>query len=133
MRHTILLVDDHPGWLTALERLLEREFEICGRARNAADAIRFAAELRPDVVTMDITMPEIDGLEAAKRIRSVSPNSRIVFVTVHADRDYTRAALEIGAWGYVLKYRAVQDLEQAIRSCLAAEPFTSPGVGSTEP
>jgi len=108
--------------------MLEAEFEVVGTAAGGLEGIRAALELAPDVVTLDIAMPGIDGLEAARRIRTLGASARIVFLTIHSDSDYVSAALKAGGLGYVLKSRAVQDLVPAIRSALLGEVFISPTV-----
>ena len=126
-RMRVLLVDDHEAALRKFAHILEAEFRVAGRATSGLEGVRAALELRPDVVTLDISMPDIDGLEAARRIcRSGSP-PRIIFLTVHSDAEYVAAALKAGASGYVLKSRAAEDLVAAIRSALIGKVFISPG------
>jgi DNA-binding NarL/FixJ family response regulator len=131
MQHTrVLLVDDHPAVLRSFARLLEEEFEVVGTAPGGLEGVRAAVDLKPDVVVLDMTMPDIDGLEAARRIRKSGSIARILFLTIHDDPDFVEAALQTGALGYVLKPRAAQDLAAAIRSSLKGEVFVSPGAGS---
>ena len=107
--------------------MLDVEFEVVGTAPGGLEGVRAAAELQPDVVMLDMTMPGIDGLEAARRIRKSGSTARILFLTIHGDSDYVEAALKAGAVGYVLKSRAGQDLSTAIRLSLKGEVFVSPG------
>ena len=124
---TVLLVDDHPAALRSFAHILKGVFEVVGTAPGGLEGVRAALELQPDVVVLDITMPDIDGLEAARRIRKSGSTARILFLTVHADSDYVEAALGAGAVGYVLKSRAEQDLVAAIRMSLKGEIFISSG------
>jgi len=113
--------------LSKFAHLLETEFQVAGRVTAGLEGVRAALELGPDVVTMDLSMPDIDGLEATRRIRTSGSPARIIFLTVHSDSDYVAAALKAGALGYVLKSRAAQDLVAAIRSALLGEVFVSRG------
>ena len=126
-RTRVLLVDDHPAALRSFAGMLDVEFEVVGTAPGGLEGVRAAAELQPDVVMLDMTMPGIDGLEAARRIRKSGSTARILFLTIHGDSDYVEAALKAGAVGYVLKSRAGQDLSTAIRLSLKGEVFVSPG------
>ena len=126
-RPRVLLVDDHPAALRSLVSILQEEFEVAGTATGGMEGVRAVGDLKPDVVTLDMAMPDIDGLETARRIRLSGSDVRIIFVTVHADFDYVQAAHKAGALGYVLKSRAAHDLAVAIRSSLKGECFVSPG------
>ena len=123
----VLLVDDHEAALRKFAHMLEPEFQVAGSATAGREGVRAVLELGPDVVTLDMSMPDIDGLEAARRIRTSGSPARIIFLTVYSDSDYVAAALKAGALGYVLKSRAAEDLAPAIRSALIGEVFVSPG------
>ena len=123
----VLLVDDHESALRKFAHLLEVEFQVAGCATSGLEGVRAALKLRPDVVTMDLSMPDIDGLEAARRICTSGSHARIIFLTAQSDSDYVAAALKSGASGYVLKSRAAEDLVAAIRSALIGKVFISPG------
>jgi len=112
--------------------MLDGEFDVVGAATGGLEGVRAALDLHPDVVVLDMTMPGIDGLEAARRIRISGSSAHLLFLTIHGDSDYVEAALRAGAVGYVLKSRAVQDLAAAIRSSLKGEVFISPGAGLDE-
>ena len=126
-RMRVLLVDDHEAALRKFAHILEPEFQVVGRATRGLEGVRAALELRPDVVTLDLSMPDIDGLEAARRICTFGSPVRIIFLTVDSDSQYVAAALKAGASGYVLKSRAAEDLVAAIRSALIGKVFISPG------
>jgi DNA-binding NarL/FixJ family response regulator len=113
--------------LRKFAQMLEAEFEVTGIATGGLEGLRAVLEQTPDVVTLDISMPDIGGVEVARRIRTSGSAARIVFLTIHSGSDYVAAALEAGALGYVLKSRAAQDLVAAIRSAVIGEVFISPG------
>jgi DNA-binding NarL/FixJ family response regulator len=131
-RTRVLLVDDHPAALRSFAHILEQEFEVAGTAAGGLEGVRATLDLKPDVVVLDISMPDIDGLEAARRIRKAGSPARVLFLTIHSDSDYVEAARQAGALGYVLKARAAQDLAAAIRSSLHGEVFISSGAESDE-
>ena len=100
----ILVVDDHPLTRDALAELLAHNgFEVCGRGAGGAEAIRLAAELQPDVVLLDLTMPGMDGLEALPRLREAAPACAVVVLTAAEDEDNLLGAIRAGAAGYLLK------------------------------
>jgi DNA-binding NarL/FixJ family response regulator len=119
-RVRILLADDHDGWRDQVRHILQMRphWHVVSDARDGLEAVRKAAELRPDVVLLDVGMPYLNGIEAAIKIRRNSPDSRVVFVTLNYDRDVVSAALEAGARGYVLKTTAATELLPAIEAAL---------------
>ena len=121
----ILLADDHPNFPEMEERLLEPEFEVIGKVRNGEALFEEAMRLKPDVIVSDISMPILNGIEAAERLKESGCNSRIVFLTVHSDPDFVRRCLSAGAFGYVAKSRIANDLALAIREALAGNIFVS--------
>src|SRR6266404_910739 len=102
-RPRILLADDHRMVLDGLRRLLENEFELVGAVEDGLTLLSAAQRLKPDVILLDISLPSISGIEAARRLRSIVPTSKIIFVTMHADSSYVSEATRLGACGYVLK------------------------------
>lgn len=112
----ILLVDDHDSLRKSVRWLLETrsEFEICGEAENGAKGVEKTAELKPDVVVMNISMPVMNGFEAARRIKEISPASRIVLLSSHKDQQLLREAKEVGAVCYVSKSDANCELVDAV-------------------
>jgi DNA-binding NarL/FixJ family response regulator len=121
----ILLADDHPDFPEMEERLLEPEFEVIGKVRNGQAMFEEAMRLKPDVIVTDISMPILNGIEAADRLKESGCNSRIVFLTVHSDPDFVRRCLSSGALGYVAKSRIAIELVPAIREALEGNIFVS--------
>jgi DNA-binding NarL/FixJ family response regulator len=114
----ILLADDHALMLEGLSRLLASEFEIVGTAANGRELLAEAVRLKPDVIALDVGMPEMNGIEAARRLTRLVPSAKIVFVTQRLDRAYLHAAFSAGAMGYVTKQSAASELVEAIRSAV---------------
>jgi len=116
----ILVADDFAGWRSRLRSMLQKrpEWKVVGEACDGLQAIQKADELRPDIVLLDIGMPILNGIEAAKRIRQASPRSRIIFLTQENDADIRTAALAAGAVQYVLKINALRELLYAIEAAL---------------
>jgi DNA-binding NarL/FixJ family response regulator len=121
----VLLVDDHVGMLQMVSKLLRAHFEIVARVSNGAMAIEAAILLKPDLIVMDIAMPERDGLQTAHDLKRIECPARIVFLTVNEDEDYVSAALACGALGYVLKSRMHTDLIHAMESAQLGRVFVS--------
>lgn len=122
----VVIADDHEAALSALTRILSHEFNVVGTAKNGIEAVDATAFLKPDVVILDIQMPIMNGLEAARTILSSGSAARIVFITALADLDYVRVALSLGAFGYVVKSRAAVDLPRAIQLAMLGQSFVSP-------
>ena len=123
----VLVVDDVELWHTFVHMRLgmEANLYIIGVATDGLDAIRKAERLRPDLILLDISLPKLNGLEAARQIRKVSPSSKILFVSVESDPDVVRDALSAGGLGYVLKTEAARDLLSGIESVLLGRRFVS--------
>jgi DNA-binding NarL/FixJ family response regulator len=119
-RTTFLVADDYREWRTATRKILQDRlaWEIVGEACDGFEAVQKTAELYPDVVLLDIGMAFLNGIEAAKKIKRVSPGSKIIFLTQDGDDEVRKAALATGAEGYVMKARAASDLEPAIKAAL---------------
>ncbi|HEV8437718.1 MAG TPA: response regulator transcription factor [Methylomirabilota bacterium] len=125
----ILLADDHQLVRDGLKALLEREqFHVVGEASDGHDAIRKAAALRPDVVVLDLAMPQLNGLDAAHEIGRASPSTKVIALTEHTEDPYVIAALRAGIKGYVLKSQAAVDLVLAIREVARGMTYLSPGI-----
>ncbi len=125
----VLMADDHAEIMTQTRQVLAGEFEIVGSVANGVDLIKAAGQLDPDVVVLDITMPGLDGIEAARRLKRSGCRAKLVFLTVHEDPDYVRAALQSGGAAYVIKARLASDLIMAIHEALADHRFVSPTLG----
>ncbi|MBI2001365.1 MAG: response regulator transcription factor [candidate division NC10 bacterium] len=112
-----------------LRALLEREgFEVAGEAGDGHQAIRLAQDLRPDVAVLDLAMPLLNGLDAAREILKVSPSTKVILLTVHTEDQYVLEALRARVKGYVLKTQVAEDLVQAIREVLRGSTYLSPGI-----
>lgn len=126
----LLLVDDHEVVRTGLRMLLENQpdLEIVGEASTGAEALEMAARHRPDVIVMDITLPDISGIEAARQIKGSQPGIAIVALTIHEDEQYFFEMLQVGAAGYVPKRAAPEDLISAIRAAYNGEIYLYPSL-----
>ncbi len=124
----VVLADDHAVLRSGLRALLnlEPDMEVVGEASNGREAIDLGQTLKPDVIVMDISMPEMDGLAAAKAIHELELPCHVVILTVHAEEDYLFQTLQMGASGYVLKSSADTELMDAIRAAQRGEVFLYP-------
>ncbi|MFQ5880503.1 MAG: response regulator [Dehalococcoidia bacterium] len=129
----VLLADDHAVLRAGLRALIsaEPDMEVVGEANDGLEAVAGVEELAPDVVVMDISMPHLDGLEAARRIRERGQDTRLLFLTVHAEEQYLLQALKVGACGYVVKSSADTDLLEAIRAAYRGGVFLYPSTVRT--
>jgi DNA-binding NarL/FixJ family response regulator len=127
-RPRILLADDHRMVAEGLKSLLAAEFELIGTVEDGRALVEAAKKLRPDVIVADITMPDLNGIDALARLQKHNPNVRVVFLTMHQDAVYARRALEAGAMGYVLKHSAPAELVMAIRAALEGKTFITPSL-----
>jgi len=128
-RLRILLGDDHVLTLNGIKALLQARFDVVGTAAEGRHLVKLALSLKPDLVVQDVSMPQLNGLEAAKQIRAALPSAQIIFLTMHTNPLYLRKALEIGACGYVLKAGAAEELLDAIDQVLKGGRYISPGFG----
>jgi len=122
----VLLADGHPGVLAAVRRLLEPDLDFVGCVVHGESLFEAAMRLQPDVIVTDISMPKLSGIKAAKRLQESGCSSKVVFLTVHADPDVVRVALNTGALAYVVKTSIATDLLFAIRETLQGRTFVSP-------
>jgi len=128
----LLLVDDHEVVRSGLRMLLdsEQDVEIVGEAGTAEEALRAVRELEPDVVLMDIGLPDLSGIEAATRIREIRPQVAVVALTIHEDKEYFFRMLDAGASGYVPKRAAPEELLTAIRAAAKGEVYLYPSLAT---
>jgi DNA-binding NarL/FixJ family response regulator len=126
----ILLVDDHAVVRQGFKMILaaQPDMEIVGEAGNGREALDLAGQLQPDVIVMDVAMPELNGIEATRRVADVSPRSRVLALSMHKDSVYVREILRAGARGYLLKDSISSDLLAAVRAIARGEGYLSPGV-----
>jgi two-component system nitrate/nitrite response regulator NarL len=126
----LLLVDDHPIVLDGIKSHLcaQPEFEIVGEAANGLDALQKSRTLLPDVVVMDITMPQMNGLEATVMLRKQAPLAKILILTMHNSKEYIAQMIRAGARGYLLKDGSPAELVRAIKAVNAGEVFFAPSV-----
>jgi DNA-binding NarL/FixJ family response regulator len=127
-RRRILLADDQREILEAVARLLKDQFDVIAAVTNGERVIEAAVRLAPDLLVLDISMPIMNGLEAAFCLRESGSKAKVIFLTVNQDPDIVEMALSIGALGYVLKQRLATDLIRAIREALDNRIFVSPTV-----
>ena len=127
---TVLLADDHGLVRRGFRRILEDDegMKVVGEAANGVEAIRMAHELKPKVVVMDLSMPELDGVQATKEIVKHLPGTEVLILSMHADDNYVRNALDAGAKGYLLKSSIDVDLVGAIRSVAEGKRFMGNGL-----
>jgi two-component system, NarL family, response regulator NreC len=126
----ILLADDHALVRHGFRMILaaQPDMEVAGEAGNGREAVDLAQKLKPDVVVMDVTMPELNGIEATRRLIELSPRTRVLALSMHKDAVYVREILRAGARGYLLKDSADADLLEAVRAVAKGEGYLSPGV-----
>lgn len=126
----ILLADDHAVVRNGFRMILaaQDDLEVVGEAANGREAVESAANLQPDVVVMDVTMPELNGIEATRRICESSPRTRVLALSMHKDSVYVREILRAGAKGYLLKDSSESDLLAAVRAVARGEGFLSPAI-----
>ena len=122
----VLLADDHQILAEGLRGLLEPEFEVVGVVADGRELVAAAKQHRPDVIVADITMPSLNGIEAAVLLREAGVQAKVVFLTMHRDVAYARRALEGGASGFVLKHSAASELVTAVREALRGQTYVTP-------
>ena len=131
-RIRILLVDDHAVVRQGFKMILtaQSDMEIVGEAGNGREAVEQAEQLKPDIVIMDVAMPELNGIEATRRLAASTPHARVIALSMHKDSVYVREILRAGARGYLLKDSGAGDLVSAIRAVASGESYLSPAVSN---
>lgn len=122
----VLLADDHQIVIEGLKSLLGGEFEVVGSVEDGRALVDQAAALHPDLIVADISMPQLNGIEAARQIKKTDKKTKIVFLTMHLDATYAANAFEAGASGFVLKHSAPSELSTALHQAMKGQTYVSP-------
>jgi DNA-binding NarL/FixJ family response regulator len=125
-RPRILMADDHAIVLAGLRKLVEAEGEVVGMVEDGRALVEAAQRLRPDIVLLDISMPLLNGLDAARQISKLVPESKLIFLTMHATPTYATEAFKAGASGYLIKRSAAVELKQAIQAVMRGQHYMTP-------
>lgn len=125
-RLRVLIADDHALLAEGIAGLLSREYEVVGIASNGRQLVHDALRLRPDLIVLDVSMPELNGIEAAGQLNRLLPKAKLVFITQMIDPQYLRAAFRAGALGYVAKQSASNELLTALRQAIEGTPYVTP-------
>jgi DNA-binding NarL/FixJ family response regulator len=128
----LMLADDHRMLREGLRRSMTEEgFQVVGEAGDGEEAVRLAAELQPDMILMDVSMPDVDGVEATRRIRDIIPETRVIMLTMHPDQDVVAAALRAGAAGYLVKDCSTEEIAEAVRLAASDDAAMSADVAAS--
>ncbi len=132
LRHRVVLVEDHTLFREGLKALLclDPDLEVVGEAEDGDTAVRCVERLKPDIVLLDLTMPRVNGMEAIREMKRISPKTKVVVLTAHKSQDLVHATLRAGASGYVLKDAEHAELLLAMRSVLKDKCYLSPDVSA---
>src|SRR5579884_2200619 len=122
----LLLADDHTMVLEGFRRLLEQDFELVGAVEDGQALVKVAPQVQPDLILLDISMPHLNGIEAARQIRKLLPSVKLIFLTMHTDPTYVTEAFKAGASGYLLKRSATSELRCAIQEVLEGRCYVTP-------
>lgn len=124
----ILIADDHSILLAGLKKLVEETHEVVGTVEDGRALIEAAERLKPDLILMDISMPLLNGLDAARQLKKLVPDSKLLFLTMHSSPTYATEAFKAGANGYLLKQSAASELPQAIVAVLRGQTYLTPAI-----
>jgi DNA-binding NarL/FixJ family response regulator len=125
-RKRILLADDHAAMLEEIENLLKADYNIVGSVENGAALVEAGQRLKPDLIISDISMPVMNGFEAAAKLRAAGVTAKLIFLTVQSAPPYVKKARALGAHGYVLKAYTTEHLPVAVSAVLAGDPYICP-------
>lgn len=128
MRTKVFLADDHSLLLEAFKNLLEPKYDVVGTATDGRQMLSLVRQLQPDVVILDIAMPNLNGFDAGEKLKKISPDIKLIFLTVNEDPDMVTEAFRIGANGYLLKSSAAPELFQAIAAVQDGENYVTPKI-----
>ena len=129
-RVRILLADDHSFILAGIRSLLEAHYDLVGQVSDGRSLVEAAGTLRPDLIILDVTMPLLNGIDAARQIKKAWPEARLLFLSMHSSPVYLREALDAGGSGYLLKSSAVEELRTAIQTVLKGRTYVAPSFGA---
>jgi DNA-binding NarL/FixJ family response regulator len=124
----VLLADERPIALEDLRHLIEPDFEVVGMATDGRTLLQAVEIQRPDLVIADVSLPEIDGIEATRRLRAILPSTRVLILSRHTDLSWVRAAFAAGAHAYLIKTAAPEEIESAVQEVLRGRFYLSPAV-----
>lgn len=124
----LLMADDHSMMLAGLRKLVEDQCEVVGTVQDGRALVEAAERLRPDVILIDISMPLLNGMDAARQIKKSIPDAKLLFLTMHASPVFATEALQVGATGYLLKQSAASELLQAIETVLKGQTYLTPSI-----
>lgn len=122
------MADDHDVVLKGIKTLIEDEVDLAGTARNGQELISAAKREKPDIIILDIFMPGLNGIEAARKLREIAPDTKLIFLTMHNDADFVADALRLGASGYVLKSSPTFEIVKAIKEVAGGRRYVTPSV-----
>jgi len=124
----VLIADDHSILLAGLKKLVEEDYEVVGTVEDGRALIEAAKRLKPDLILLDISMPLLNGLDAARQLKKLQPDAKLLFLTMHSSSTYATEAFKAGANGYLLKQSAASELPQAIAAVLRGQSYLTPAI-----
>ena len=127
-RPSVLLADDHTMVLEGLAKILADNYDVVGMVKDGRALLQAAQQLEPDVIVLDVSMPLLNGLEAARQLIKLVPRTKLIFLTMHTEPAYATQAFQAGASGFLLKQSAAEELTQAIQAALKSQCFVTPAI-----